>query len=47
MRWSLVDGIRSQEATDNIGIDEDEKGLWKCISTYRVVRFGIRAAGHR
>jgi len=29
MLWSLVDNIRSQEVTDNVGIDEDEKGLWK------------------
>jgi hypothetical protein len=47
MLWSLADSIRSQEATDNIGIDEDEKGLWKFISTYPVVRYGIRAARYR
>jgi hypothetical protein len=47
MLWSLVDSIRSQEATDNAGIDEDEKGLWKFTSPYPVVRFGIRAAGYR
>ena len=29
MLWSLVDSIRSQEATDNVGIDEDEKGAVK------------------
>jgi hypothetical protein len=47
MLWSLVDSIRSHEATDNVGIDEDEKGLWKFISAYPVVRFGIRTASYR
>jgi hypothetical protein len=38
MLWSLVDSIRSQEATYNTGTDEDEKGLWIFKLTYPVAR---------
>jgi hypothetical protein len=40
MLWSLVDSIRSQEATDN-RIDEDEKGLWKFYQLIQWLGLGL------
>jgi len=41
MLWSLVDSSRSQEATDKIGIDEDEKGLWKFYQLIQWLGLGL------